>query len=129
MDGILVPILVAASVGTFAWGLVAALTGAGRGERKRLQERLSGDGRLDFQGHTGGLGANGRSITIQLAVVGLPAFLAKRPFIQALNRRLLQAYPQRTLGKFLGTATGIAVGVGGLTLLVTANPIVGLLAG
>ena len=133
MDGILVPILVAASVATLAWGVVAAVTGRGRGERKRLQQRLTGDARADLQGFGAGAGltrdaAVGRPITLQLQVVGVPAFLAKRPLVQALNRRLLQAYPDRTMGQFLARAAVIAAVAGGLTLLVTASVLVGFVA-
>jgi tight adherence protein B len=124
MDGILVPILVAASVATLAWGLVAAIAGNGRGERKRLQERLAGDGRADPYAN----GASGRPITLQLQVVGVPDFLAERSVIKAVNRRLLQAYPNRTMGQFLVRAVIIATVVGGVSLLVTASFLVGFLA-
>jgi tight adherence protein B len=124
MAGELAPILIAASVALFVWSLSAMATGPGRGQRKKLQERLSGEGRTDSLGG----GAAGKSIIVQLEVKGVPAFLAKRPFIQTLNRRLLQAYPERTLGMFLGRAVALAVVFGGMTTLVTATPAVGLLA-
>jgi tight adherence protein B len=129
MDGLLLPLLVAASVATFAWAAVAAATGSGRGQRRRLQQRLSVEGRQDGGGGGGAGGTAGRSIVVQLKVTGVPEFLAARPFIQALNRRLLQAYPDRSLGRFLAVAATYAIVFGGITLLVTATPVVGLAAG
>src|SRR5687768_11707613 len=113
MNGILLPILVAATVATFVWGIVALVSGAGGGRQRKLKKRLSVEGRDEFANLTG------RSIVIQLQVTGLPPFLARRPFVQRLNRRLLQAYPDRSLGKFLAKAAVIAVVLGGLALLVT----------
>lgn len=126
MDGILVPILVAAAVATFAWGIVTIAFASGRGDRRKLQERLGGVSRLDSR--RTGPGGEGRSIILQLEVVGLPPSLARRPFIQALNRRMLQAYPDKTLGKFLTKAALYALVLGGVTLLVTTSTLVGLAA-
>jgi tight adherence protein B len=117
MAGTLFPILVALAVATFAWAVLAAATGSGRGQRRKLQERLRGEGRHDAYG----IGSGGRSIVLQLEVRGVPRILAKRPFIQALNRRLLQAYPDRSLGRFFGFAAMCAVVIGGTSLLLTAS--------
>jgi tight adherence protein B len=124
MDGMLLPILVAATVALFVWGIAGAFTGSGRGQRRKLQERLSGEGtRFDPYGN----GVGGRqSILLELEVKGVPAFLAKRPFVQSLNRRLLQAYPDRTLGQFLTRALIIGSVFGGLTLVLTATYLLGL---
>jgi tight adherence protein B len=115
MDGLLLPIVVAALVATLAWGVVALVNGAGGGQRRKLKKRLSVEGRDEFAG------AAGRSIVVELKVSGLPPFLTRRPFVQALNRRLLQAYPDRSLGKFLAKAVIYCVAVGGLSLLLTAS--------
>jgi tight adherence protein B len=126
MDGMLLPILVAMTVAMFVWGVVGAITGSGRGQRRKLQERLSGEGtRTD----PFGTGNGGRSILLQLEVTGVPDFLAQRPFIQALNRRLLQAYPDRSLGKFLRTCAICMFAFGGFTTLITASFPVGIAAG
>src|SRR5688500_2949241 len=125
MIDLLLPILVAASVATFAWVGVAAIAGATGGQRRRLQQRLTVDNRPD-----GSPAASGAlSITIQLEVTGVPAFLARRPFIQRLHRHLLQAYPDRTLVRFLARAATYALVFGGITLLVTTSVPVGLAAG
>jgi len=130
MDGILLPLIIAAAVATFVWGVVSIATGTGRGERRKLQERLGG-GDANGSGGRGGaaVAEAAKLITIKLDVQGVPAFLAERPFIQALNRRLLQAYPEKSLGKFLIGAALYAAVFGGLTLLVTASFPVGFLAG
>jgi tight adherence protein B len=125
MDGLLLPIVVAATVATLAWAAVALVGGAGRGQRRKLKKRLSVEGRDELA--PGGGGGAGRSILVQLEVRGVPALLARRPFVQALNRRLLQAYPDRTLGRFLWTCAGFAVGFGGVTLAFTASFVVATL--
>jgi tight adherence protein B len=124
MTDFLLPILVAASVATFAWVGVAAAVSAGGGQRRRLQQRLTLDSRPDGIAANGGL-----SITVQLEVTGVPAFLARQPYVQRLNRRLVQAYPDRTLVRFLVRAATYAVAAGGLTLLVTTSLPVGVVAG
>jgi tight adherence protein B len=123
MDGMLLPIFVAATVAMFVWGIASAVAGNGRGQRRKLQERLSGEGtRFDPYG----TGPGGRqSILLELEVKGVPDFLAKRPFIQSLNRRLLQAYPDRTLGQFLTRALIIGTVFGGVTLVLTATYLLG----
>ena len=115
----------AAAVATFVWAVVAAVTGSGRGVRRKLAQRLSVEGR---EGGTAGA-PGARSIGLQVEIPGLPDFLARQPIIQRLNRRVLQAYPERTLLRFLLTSAIAAVAVGGITLLVTTSPLVGLLAG
>lgn len=124
MTDLLLPILVAASVATFAWGLVAAAAGLTGGQRRRLQQRLTVDNRTDGIPAIGGL-----SITVQLEVAGVPEFLARKPYIQRLNRRLVQAYPDRTLVRFLVRCGMYALAAGGMTLLVTTSVPVGLAAG
>lgn len=124
MTDLLLPILVAASVATFAWGLVAAAAGLTGGQRRKLQQRLTVDNRTDGIAANGGL-----SITVQLEVSGVPEFLARKPYIQRLNRRLVQAYPDRTLGRFLVRCGMYALAAGGMTLLVTTSVPIGLAAG
>jgi tight adherence protein B len=115
MDGLLLPIIVAATVAMLAWGIVALIAGAGGGQRRKLKKRLSVEGRDEFASVTG------RPIVVELKVRGLPQFLTRKPFIQALNRRLLQAHPDRSLGRFLAKAPIYAAVLGGLLLLVTAS--------
>lgn len=129
MDGYLLPLIVAMAVATFVWGVVSIAAGSSRGERRKLQERLGGEGNGLGSGGRGGAGAEAaKSITLKLEVEGVPAFLADRAFIQALNRRMLQAYPDKSLGQFLTRAAVSGAVIGGLTLLVTASFPVGTMA-
>src|SRR4051794_22576907 len=98
MDGLLVPIIVAGTVITFVWGLVSVVNAGQRGDKRKLAERLSGEGRTSESAIAASVSGQGKSIVVELEVKGVPASLAKRPFIQKLNRRVLQAYPERTLG-------------------------------
>src|SRR5689334_9148736 len=105
MDGLIVPIVVAATVATFVWGLVGVMTSSTRGDKRKLHERLSSRGRgLGGYGSSGdgvsgaaatgaaatgaaatgaaATGAMGKSILVQLQVKGVPAVLARQPFIQ-----------------------------------------------
>ena len=94
IDSLILPGLIALAVGLAIWGVLGMAGGQNR-EKKRLSERL---------GHeTGG----GEEISDQFrpllritAVAGMPQFLASKPVIQALNRKLLQASPGASLGKF-----------------------------
>ena len=98
MDGLLFPILIASSVALLIWGLTRALTDGSKRQRKKLAARLSNEGRVDP------IESGTRQITRQLDVVGVPPFLARQPFIQGLNRHLIQAWPGQRLGRFLTLA-------------------------
>jgi tight adherence protein B len=128
MDGPIVPIIVAATVATFVWGLVGVMTSGARGDKRKLHQRLTSSGRGAGPGNAIATGATGKSIVVELEVKGVPAALAKRPLIQKLNRRVVQAYPEKTLGRFLTTAVVYGAVFGGITLLVTASFPVGLAA-
>jgi len=112
MDGLIFPILIASAVALMIWGLGRIIADANRGEKKKLSRRLSTEG----QQQTSGIGGSGeyRPITIQLDVLGVPEALAKYAFIQSLNRKLVQAYPTTTLGRFLSIA--FATGFFGLSI-------------
>ena len=125
MDGLLLPILVAATVATLAWGIIAVVSGMQGGDRRKLKKRLTLNGREDSDNANAGGSAGQRSILVRLEVRGVPKFLADRAFIQSLNRRLVPAYPDRSLGKFLTRAAIFSVVFGGITLVVTASFAVG----
>src|SRR4051812_6913026 len=128
MNGMLIPILVACAVACLVWGVSALVGGAGAGERRKLQQRLSEARDGQSGGLGGGSGGLAKSIVVQSSVKGIPEALARQPFIQALNRRLQQGYPDSSLGKFLSIALGIAVSFGGLSLLISTSTVVGVLA-
>src|SRR4051812_18442140 len=100
MDGILVPLFVAGAVATFVWGLTVVFGSGARQDKEKLAERLSGEGGQESLNPNQPY-PNSKSIVLQTAVEGVPEFLAQQPFIQRLNRKVTQTYPERTFGKFL----------------------------
>src|SRR6185436_5354206 len=93
MDGLFFPILIALAVMLGMWGLVSVVTGSGSRERKRLNERLTSEGRQSSSAST----QEFRAITLKVDVQGLPPFLAEMKFVQSLHRKLILAYPGMTL--------------------------------
>ncbi len=123
MEALILPSLIAATVGSFVWGIIHALTGGEGIRRRKLAQRLSNETRAEQ------VSAVARSITIQTEVTGLPEFVAQQAFIQRLHRRLIQAFPDTSLGRFLSLAGGIAVTVFLLVALISAALLPGLVAG
>ena len=126
MDGLLIPIVVAGAVATFVWGLTVVFGSGARQQKEKIAERLSGEGGQDHLNPSIPLGH--KSIVIQTAVEGVPAFLAQRPFIQKLNRKVTNTYPNRTLGNFFAIALVAGGVIGGLSLLISTSTLVGALA-
>ena len=120
MNGMIIPVLVACSVALIVFlttKLVAALTDK---EKRKLKERLTVDNRDDVNSS-----AN-RSITLQQQDLGL--FSGFKP-VEGLARRLMQAYPDASVHKFMALMLGCALLVGLITLAFTANPVIAALAG
>lgn len=115
METLLIPICVAAAVGLGAWGFIMLTAGSDRKEKRKLSERLS------FEQKTDAASQLQRSITLQMEASGLPAFLAGSTFMQALHRKVVQAYPEGTLKKFLLIVAGSAFGCGLLSGAIFAN--------
>ena len=118
MDGMLLPMLVAAAVGALSlgvWQLASALMDK---ERKKLAERLSNDKeRFDPEA------ASARAIRFQVESAGLPSLLSKSAFFNELNRHLAQTLPGMSLVKFLSVSCGLAA-FGGLMLLLLSASII-----
>jgi tight adherence protein B len=125
MDGLLIPIFVAGAVATFVWGLTVVFSSGARKQREKLTERLSNEGGQEQQNQA--FANNSKSIVLQTAVEGVPAFLAQQPFVQRLNRKVTQTYPTRTLGKFLMIALIAGAVFGGISLVISTSKLVGLL--
>lgn len=124
MDGLLLPILIAATVALAVWGLARLVTGAALGEKRKLQQRLSTEGRLDL----GSVSAATR-VTLQMGDSGLPPLLGRVRFFQSLNRKLVQAYPEARLTRFLALAVGIGLGGTLVAMTVTGSPLGALCGG
>src|SRR4051794_23658169 len=120
MDGMIIPILVAFSVALFVFVVVQLVATLTDGEKRKLKQRLSVEGR-----DNGNANAN-RSITLQQADMGV---LGGFKIVQKLGRRLMQAYPDASINKCLMLMFGIAIAAGGITFIVTANPLIAIAAG
>jgi tight adherence protein B len=122
MEGTYLPILVAAAVMLMAyaiWQVIASLTDP---EKRKLKERLSGDGRQEMTEAQ-------RRITIQQEMSALSGRLTQISFFDSVNRMLIQAYPDMTLSRFLLTAAGIGFGVFLMAMLATQSVLVSAIAG
>lgn len=120
MNGMIIPILVAFSVALIVFvtvQLVATLTDR---EKRKLKQRLSSENRDDLNS-----GAN-RSITLQQQNMGVFGGFS---LVQKLGRRLMQAYPDASIDKFLMLMVGMAIVVGGITFVISANAMIGVAAG
>lgn len=122
MESLLLPILIAAVVALFVWGLVAIFAG-GNGEKKKLQERLTAEAAGTPQQSSLPL-----SITLQMEAGGLSALLIKISPLQGLYRKLVQAWPEMTLALFLEIAAGVALIAFLVTLMVVGILTVALAA-
>src|SRR5208282_5905337 len=104
MDGYILPILIAAVTGLFAWGVICFIQAATDGGKKKLAERLGAEDRLDHAASTR------RSIIVQqMEASGLPPGMANMRIFQGLNKLLIQAFPDWSLLKFLYVVGGISI--------------------
>jgi tight adherence protein B len=123
MDDYLLPSIIAAVIGLFAYGVVCLIQGFTDGEKKKLAERLGTDDRLDTAANTR------RSIIYQqMEASGLPPKMAAMPIFQALNRLVLQAFPDMQLIKFLYVVVGMAFGALVVVSVVADSFIAGFIA-
>ena len=109
MDSILLPILIAVAVAMMAWAIFAAAGGSLGGRKRKIQQRLVAE--------TIAATESARlpsAITLRRQAPGLPGYLARMRFLEGLQRKLLQAYPDGTLSRFLLIAS--ALGAAGLLL-------------
>jgi tight adherence protein B len=104
------PIIVAAAAALLAWGLGALIVGLVKNEKRKLSERLTGASGVS------GAATVAASIVVQPENQDLPRLLARSAFMRALNRRLVHAYPEASLVKFLIVSVSLAL-VGGLIML------------
>src|SRR5438105_15461347 len=97
MDGSLLYILIALVAALFVLGVIFLIQGFTDDDKRKLSQRLTaGEDRVDANA------VSRRSIIMQqMESAGLPPGLAKIPALQALHRRLIQAYPDLSLPRFL----------------------------
>jgi len=90
-------LLIALAVALATWGLVQLAISLLNRDRQKLQQRL-GTQSSSFDDLLN------RSITIQPHARGMPPQLARFAFFRGLNRRLLHAWPEARIGRFLAVA-------------------------
>src|SRR3954462_2955839 len=115
MDGMLFPILIALAVALVVFVIVQVTAKLTDGERKKLKQRLSTELRPDAVG-----GGPGKQITIQEMD---PGALGNFSPLEKLGKKLMQAYPDVLLAKFLTMCFVIALVVF-VTVYLVMGPIV-----
>lgn len=103
MESILLPAMIAAAVGLIAWW-GAIMLSVFSGDRRKIAARLSG---ATKQG--GGQSISTLSVILPEEAANMPAFLARKPYIQTLQRKMTHAFPNTTLQRFLTIAAICAV--------------------
>src|SRR4051794_13231587 len=101
MDGMIVSILIALSVAALVFGFVQVVTALTDGKKKKLKQRLSTELRPDQQG-----GGAAKQITLAQQDFGLFGHFSP---LEKLGKKLMQAYPDASLQKFLALCTAIAI--------------------
>lgn len=116
MNDLLLPILIAAAVALFAFGVVKIIAAAASGERRKLHQRLSTEVRpADIAA------AMSKPIMIEVDVQGLPPALARLQSVQSLHRKLMSVAPNTPVTRFAVISTGVGLGLFCITYLVTAS--------
>jgi tight adherence protein B len=111
------------AVAAAAWGVTQFILALADSDRYRLQQRLGG------QAPGAGARLAGHAILLDQRIAGLPPSLARRPFIQNLNRQLLYAFPDASLAQFLMIRGASALGCFVLVTLVMDSLVLGFAAG
>ena len=99
---LLLPILVAAIVALLVFAGVSAAGALLNPERKKLQNRLAAD--FAHRSSSGGTGV--RTVTHQVEIDPVTETLIRFAPLAALNKRLVQAFPDASLAVFLGISIG-----------------------
>jgi tight adherence protein B len=125
MDSTFFSILLALAVAVLTWGVGRAVAGWIKNEKRRLHNRLGG------QGSTGAARTDARAnVTVsQVLPKGLSGKLAQRGFLTGLSQQLATLYPQTTLLRFLLICAGTGLALCCVGLLVSGSVIAGLVAG
>lgn len=121
MNGMLLPFAAAGSVALLVWWIAVWAAGMMRGEKRKLKERLGTETSAPRS-------ASGEvlSIDLQGGREVVPEFLARKPIIQELQRRLTQAHPDTSLRKFLLVVTGLGACGFLIPLALSGNLIISL---
>ena len=123
MTAVIFPALAASSVGLFAWSAAQFVKQLLNPDRKRLIARLAG---LESNDNVDPYSSVKLTYADPDEAGGL---VARSPFLRNVNKQVIQAYPNTTLGKFLTTAAAAGFGTFLVFTAVTATFLVGLIAG
>jgi tight adherence protein B len=129
MESLLLPILVAGVVALLAYTLSQVLAPTLDGSKKKLSQRLSGEG--GGRGGSATLGdpqATQRSI-VQSQTTGIDAKLVRFAVFANMHKTILQSFPELKLHKLLAMMAGAAVVLFAVVLVVSGQPLVALVAG
>ncbi|HEX2971969.1 MAG TPA: type II secretion system F family protein [Tepidisphaeraceae bacterium] len=114
-------IALAAALATF--GIAQAVIALLHTDRQKLQQRLTSDWHSDVDALLN------RSVMVRPELKGIPPLLARYPLVRSLNRRLLQAYPEARLTRFLMLAGLVGIVLLSLVTLAVDSLLIGLIAG
>jgi tight adherence protein B len=104
MNDMLLPILVAVTISLLIWGVFQLFSGLSD-HKKRLQQRLSGDGKLSQ-------GFDPATFTVvrrQTKISGVSGVLAQFPGMRTIASHLMQTWPNISLAKFTFLSLGAAL--------------------
>jgi tight adherence protein B len=125
MDSEYLPYLVAGFVAMLVWGVIVLAKSFLDPEKRKLQNRLAGEGKL--QG--GGTSQLPLSITRnQDDTVAISALLVRWRPMEGLHRMIVQAYPNMTVATFLCIAGGVAFVMFMIASVMTNNLIMSAVA-
>ena len=122
LDSLILPALIATTVATAIWGVLALVGGPTR-EKKRLAQRLGGE-----PGGDQDVADQFRPILRATEVAGLPPGLAALPVVQSLNRKLIQAVPGARLPRFLLLCGALAFVAFFVAFAIGGSPVVSVAA-
>ena len=114
-------LLISLAAAMLAWGAAQLVLDWFNDDRKKISRRLNADGHSDVDTLLGRRSAT----SVVLQIKGLPPVLARSSFFQGLNRKLIQAYPDASLVRFLGICGAFAV----VGFVLVASTMESLLAG
>jgi len=116
-------LLIALAVALAAWGAAQFVISLIHGDKQKLHQRLASEWRSDVDALLN------RSLMVRPELRNVPTFLARYPFIQKINRKLLYAYPEAKLVRFLAITLFISMVLFVLITLAMDSLVIGLLVG
>jgi tight adherence protein B len=130
MESLYIPILTAAAVSLFVWGLISAGSSLLAGDRRKLQQRL----RDEQHGTTSSGGSASSQLPLSITrdsneAAGASALLTRWSPMEDLHRMVVQAYPSMSLAMFMTIAGVSAFASFSLASLMTHSGIIASVAG